>query len=836
MPKRQLLVIPSYHCDVVWRRDPQAQVQIRQAQYDAAFAALRRHPEFRFEFDQAVLVREYLENNPHRLPELRRYLREGRFEITGGEEAIPDTNLILGEALVRNILLGRLWFEETLGVRPTVANMEDAFGLTAQLPQIFVGFGYTHFADARTPGLDREAALRGILWEGPDGSRIPYAAAPGNITEGTHVCNLPVVYSKQDRPRASLEEVLQVKHPVLLCNYTSEEDLVEDRLVRLVLDYPLPPGVEMRFALASEALEALFAANPSPTIVKGEFNPSQPGTHITRIRLKQAYRAAEWATLTAETAAAACSAVHGLAYPQDRLTELWRLLSFVQFHDSLCGCHVDSVNRLVMGHCRRVAQQARALGARALRSLSPPAAKGVSGVVAFNSLPYSRREPLLVQLPAGHALADAAGQPLPAERHGQETLVLADLAPLGTTQWRTVQARVTAPKAVPAARALGRPFEVGPYRVTPRHEGLTLEHTGWHRTLVAGPFPEIRLRREDGTMWDERILGPFFTDADGDRAFVGREEGPVAVRLRWAGLLQGDPHADPEPPGWDVRPDGRRVIFADLRRLAWEKEVTFYRDLERLDVTVRMDYRARNTEVMLAFPLQLDLAHTQALYEVPFAAVERRPYYEVPADSPELKGAPLHLAALGGKGAWPALNWVAYGDQHWSMLCANQGTPSHRLMSGAIEIGVLRSPTPISSNFHTPPGARENGRHEFRFSLLPFRGEAVRSGACHLGPAFNAPPLTSAQPIDPAAPSAQPCLTLSAPGVAFSCFKLAERRPGYVLRTFETAGRRARGRLTAAFPFTCAWETNLMEEPLRQVDPARLEWRPWEIKTLLLDS
>ena len=66
---------------------------------------------------------------------MRRFVREGRLDITGGEETIPDTNMVTGEGLVRNIFLGRLWFEETLGVRPVVANMDDAFGLTPQLPR-----------------------------------------------------------------------------------------------------------------------------------------------------------------------------------------------------------------------------------------------------------------------------------------------------------------------------------------------------------------------------------------------------------------------------------------------------------------------------------------------------------------------------------------------------------------------------------------------------------------------------------------------------------------------------------------------------------------------------
>jgi len=133
MPRKLVLIVPSYHMDIVWRRPPEEQVALREQQLDAALDLLAKRPEFCFEFDQAIIIREYLERNPRRLKEIRRYVQEGRVEITGGGESIPDNNLVSGEGLVRNLLYGRLWFEETLGATPTVANYDDAFGQTFQL-------------------------------------------------------------------------------------------------------------------------------------------------------------------------------------------------------------------------------------------------------------------------------------------------------------------------------------------------------------------------------------------------------------------------------------------------------------------------------------------------------------------------------------------------------------------------------------------------------------------------------------------------------------------------------------------------------------------------------
>ena len=832
MTGKKVLIVPSYHCDVVWRRAPEEQAAVRKAQFDSAFDMLEKCPQFRFELDQASITREYLEAHPERLEQVRRFIAEGRLEVTGGEEAIPDTNMVTGEGLVRNFFLGRLWFEETFGVQPVVANLDDAFGLSAQLPQMFVGFGYRYLRSARTPGLDAELARNGVLWEGLDGSRIFYGPSQGYLSTHTHVCNLPVVYRPMERARACLEEAVSRDVPVVYCRYCSEEDPVEDWVVQLVLEFQPPQGTTMRFALCGEAIEEMRRACGAPPVVKGEFNPSEPGTHISRIGLKQAYRRAEWATICAE-AAAACAASAGGAYPQEQLADMWRKLSYVQFHDSLCGCHADSVNRKVMGYCAEASENAEAIASAALDTMAPQTGKG-RAVVVFNPLPVCRREPLELPLSDGESLAGPDGAALPAERRGDSTLVVCDLPAMGVGRWDVVSAPAIAPRAHDAHTAEGREFKVGPYSVVPRRDGVALARPEWGRTLVDGNFPQVRFRLEDGTLWKERFLGITYNDDAGEKRLVRVEEGPVSVRFTWSGEVGSDPTADPTPPFWQADRDGKPVIFADLKRLGWEKELVFYHDLDRIDANIRIDWEGKNTEILAGFPLALDLAHTKAVYEVPFGALERKPYFEVPFSSPEKEGAPFHLAQYEGKGAWPALGWVAYGDHRWGMVLANRGTPSHRLMSGMIEVGILRSPTSKGSNFSVPESAYENGRHEFRFALMPFKGDWRDGRAYELGAWFNAEPIVRVAEAADGAADIHSYLSLSAPGVAFSAFKKAERQDGLVLRTFETEGRPAQGSIETSFELASAQELDLMERPVRQADPHNLTWRPFEIKTLLL--
>lgn len=812
-----VLVSPSYHCDVVWRRPPAEQVAIRQRQYDAALDMLARLPEFCFEFDQATLVREYLDANPHRLEQMRQFVREGRLEITGGEETIPDNNLVSGEGLVRNVLLGRLWFEETLGATATVANFDDSFGQMWQLPQVISQFGYTSYRDTRTPGLDPKTAAPGVEWEGLDGSRIFYLPTHASLTEFTHICNLPVVYSPQERLEASLQEACALDLPVVFVRYTSEEDFVEQRIVDKVLGFVPPPGGEVRFGLCGEIMREARQANRKAKVVRGELNPTLDATHITRIGLKQAYRQAEWATRVAETAAT-WAALSGAKYPAKAFLELWRKLAYVQFHDSICGCHTDAVNRKVMGLAARVKK-----GAERLANAALPKAEG-QAFTLFNPLPFAHTEPLTLDLPPGLLPADGDGQALPAQITQEGTKVVATLEALGMTAYPLVKGKPERPKRLPA----GKPVLTGKYEVTATDEGAAVRHLAMKRTVLEGAIPEVGFRHENGDLWNESYLGPLYTEAAGERKLVLVEAGPVFTRFVWRGLIEGDSAAEPMPPVWDQKRDGRQVVFADLRRLEWEKEVIFYRDLDRLEVRVDMDFHGRNTEVSLSFPLPLDLKAARALYDIPFAAVERKPYFELPSDSPELPGAPLHQAKLGGHGHYPALDWVAYQDGKWGMALANEGTPAHRLMNGRIEVLVLRSPTTIASDFAPPAGAYDNGHHQFCFALQPYRGNVFDSGAYRLGQQFNARSL-AALGADAASRS---LLQIQAPGIVLSCLKPAERGEGYILRTYETAGEAVEGAIQTTLPVAAAWETDLMERPLRQVDLARLKWRPYEIKTL----
>jgi alpha-mannosidase len=150
--KPPLYLITNNHFDLTWRRCWQRRFVFRN-QVFASYADLedwylsdnlvlaKRHSGYAFETECAAVVREFVRRHPERLPELRRLARTGRFAVDGAGDNIVDSNLITGESLVRNFVNGLLWVEEHLGRSTAFGARYDAFGNSAQLPQILRGCG-----------------------------------------------------------------------------------------------------------------------------------------------------------------------------------------------------------------------------------------------------------------------------------------------------------------------------------------------------------------------------------------------------------------------------------------------------------------------------------------------------------------------------------------------------------------------------------------------------------------------------------------------------------------------------------------------------------------------
>ncbi len=84
-----------------------------------------------------------------------------------------DTNMVGGEAMARQFLVGQRWFEEHLGVTCDEVWLPDSFGYTAALPQIVRLAGCRWFLTQKISwNTTNVFPHHTFWWEGIDGTRV----------------------------------------------------------------------------------------------------------------------------------------------------------------------------------------------------------------------------------------------------------------------------------------------------------------------------------------------------------------------------------------------------------------------------------------------------------------------------------------------------------------------------------------------------------------------------------------------------------------------------------------------------------------------------------------
>ncbi len=151
----------------------------------------------------------------------------------------------------------------------------------------------------------------------------------------------------------------------------------------------------------------------------------------------------------------------------------------------------------------------------------------------------------------------------------------------------------------------------------------------------------------------------------------------------------------------------------------------------------------------------------------------------------------------------------------------NDSKYGHRAKNGLISLNLLRAPT-------FPDKTADRGTHEFTYAFMPFAPDdlaAVVREAYRL----NNPLLIADGVVFDSAVSAED------PSVVVETIKPAEDGSGVVVRVYESLGRPIRTALRTGIPHRRAIATDLIERRLDPVDLAHLSFRPFEIKTILLE-
>lgn len=494
--KRKIFVMNGTHWDREWYYPFQWFRFSLVATFDGIEQIMDRDPDFRFIFDgQTIVLEDFYEIRPEKREKFEKYIKEGRLRI-GPWYVMPDENLVSGESLVHNLLRGRRICHEH-GVEPMADGYSvDVFGQTAQMPQIFSGFGLVHATFGR--GANHLNTPAHFIWEAPDGTGIPsfkisdqdgygilswlswyMPSDPAEVDERLRKMvdsefersDVPVVFliDAHDHRRAN-EVDRDVIVPALRRLYPDAEVsfLDPDRLTEEIAPY-----LDTLPVRRGELLDTGVTNDPCFFHVIANVLSSRPDLKRANDRTETLLE--KWASpLVAIDREMARVKAGPCSDTKPFLDVAWRWLIQNHPHDSICGCSIDEVHRGMHYRFDQAEQIGRRFRDFTVGSASADTVRREDGRLAlcvWNPLPYRVRrvvtcdvttpegwptwgEPFGYELLSKFVIKDLDGNEIPynilTQKRGTvdgdiiTVAFVADLAPLGATPFEIAKSDVGA--------------------------------------------------------------------------------------------------------------------------------------------------------------------------------------------------------------------------------------------------------------------------------------------------------------------------------------------------------------------------------------------------------
>ena len=203
MGEKKYDMIGYTHIDPVWLWNRAEGMQEVKSSFASALDRMEEFADFRFSQTSISFLAWLKENCPWLFERIKERVKEGRWEIQGGMWVEPDCDLPSGEALIRQLVHGKRYYKDVLGVDSQVLWLPDTFGYTAALPQILNSCGVKYLVTQKifwSYNEGEQFPYHYFYWEGMDGSKV-VSFLPTSYTYRTDPTELAKVWNERSQKR-----------------------------------------------------------------------------------------------------------------------------------------------------------------------------------------------------------------------------------------------------------------------------------------------------------------------------------------------------------------------------------------------------------------------------------------------------------------------------------------------------------------------------------------------------------------------------------------------------------------------------------------------------------
>ena len=340
-------MVSNAHFDSQWNWDVQRSInEYIPKTIERNLFLLEKYPDYIFNFEGGIKYAWMKEYYPEYWEQIRKYVKEGRWHVTGSTWDANDPNIPSIESFTRNILYGQHFYRDELGVQGTDIFLPDCFGFGWTLPTVAAHSGIIGFSTQKLMWRhrpfhgDSKIPFEIGLWEGVDGAKIMLVADAHNYT--TKWRDEDLSNSKYLQGLAANNVNNTVYHYYGTGDTGGSPTIESVRAVQNSLDGEGP--VKIISAESDKLYKDYlpFESHPELPVWKGELlmDVHATGCYTSQAAMKLFNRRNELLADAAERSAVMADWAGAVAYPKEFLTEAWKRVIWHQFHDDLTGTSI----------------------------------------------------------------------------------------------------------------------------------------------------------------------------------------------------------------------------------------------------------------------------------------------------------------------------------------------------------------------------------------------------------------------------------------------------------------------------------------------------------------
>lgn len=392
--KLKIVILPHTHWDREWYFTSSKSMIYSLRDFDEIIEFMENQSEVKsFILDgQTSIIDDYLEMHPQNTEKLKKLIKNKKV-LTGPWYTQPDTLVVSGESLIRNLLYGTR-SSRSYGHSMEIGYLPDSFGMSEQMPQIYNGFGIK-YATFRRGIADSITKDREFYWESKDGSSV----FTHNIY---HYGSMAYPPSDDIGIKHYFEKMINLladsskTGTIILFNGEDQKPIRKNINDIVEKARNLFPDLEFEIGSFEDTLKEMSESDTEFTTYQGEFTFGQhsrvhKSIFSTRADLKIMNNMLENFIVNILEPVSSIAFLAGFTYEEKLFEKIWKLMLDNSAHDSIGMCNSDRTNRDVKHRFELAKNYAEDLLELKLREIGIHIdEKDVFQFQLYNLLPYKR--------------------------------------------------------------------------------------------------------------------------------------------------------------------------------------------------------------------------------------------------------------------------------------------------------------------------------------------------------------------------------------------------------------------------------------------------------------